>query len=151
EDDCGYDKIDFLDGQVERPYDVGQRAPGDWDAICSQRPIAVHGMENPGTSDIGVYRCRRLLRDLVRGEAAADSTTPMSADGTQTLHTFGSDTTLRVPRQSDRNADRKLMKDMGRKVFGVLQDADAIQTIERRAYIRARLDELDGGQQQAAE
>lgn len=151
EEDCGYDKIDFLDGQVERPYEIGQRAPGDWDAINSQRAIAVHAMENPGTSDIGVYRCRRLLRELVRGEAAADSTAPMSADGTQTLHTFGSDTTLRVPRQADRNADRKLMKEMGRKVFQVLQDADAIATNERRDYIRARLDDLDGGKQEAAE
>ena len=151
EEDCGYDKIDFLDGQVERPYDVGQRAPGDWDAICSQRPIAVHAMENPGTSDIGVYRCRRLLRQLVRGEAEEDSTRPMSADRTQTLHTYGSDTTLRVPRLADKNQDRKLMKEMGRKVYQVMADADAVSTAERRDYILARLDELDGGKRAAAE
>lgn len=81
EDGCGYDKIDFLDGQCERPYAIGQRAPGDWDAICSQRPIAVHALENPGTTDVGVYLCRRLLRDLVRGKTPADPTRPISADG----------------------------------------------------------------------
>ncbi len=151
EDDCGYDKIDFLDGQVERPYEIGQRAPGDWDAICSQRSIAVHAMENPGTSDIGVYRCRRLLRELVRGTAPEDTTKPMSEDGSETLHSFGSDTTLHVPKLADKGEDRKLMKEMGRKVYQILADADAKSSSERRAYILARLDELDGGQRQAAE
>lgn len=145
EDDCGYDKIDFLDGQVERPYEIGQRAPGDWDTICSQRPIAVHALENPGTTDLGVYLCRQLLRDQLRGKAGPDSTKPMSDEGAGTIHTFGSDTTLRVPRLPDVDADRKLMKEMGRKVYAIMADADAVTSRERRAYIRARLDELDGG------
>ncbi|MGI9479983.1 MAG: hypothetical protein ACR2PI_25000, partial [Hyphomicrobiaceae bacterium] len=56
----------------------------------------------PGSSDIGVYRCRRLLRELVRGNAAADPTKPMSSDGGETLHAFGSDTTLHVPGHADK-------------------------------------------------
>lgn len=145
EEDCGYDKIDFLDGQVERPYEVGQRAPGDWDAICSQRPIAVHALENPGTTDLGVYLCRQLLREQVRGKAGPDTSKPMSEDGTETKHSFGSDTTIRVPSLPDRDADRKLIKEMGRKVYAIMADADAVPSQERRTYIRARLDQLDGG------
>src|SRR5690606_20906528 len=69
ESQCGVDSIDFLEGQTGgRSYEEGQRAPGDWEAIVSQGNIAVHGAENPGTSDVGVYMCRKLLRDKVRGE-----------------------------------------------------------------------------------
>ena len=151
EDGCGYDKIDFLDGQCERPYEIGQRAPGDWDAITSQRPIAVHALENPGSSDIGVYMCRKLLRDLVEGKTPPDTTKGMSKDGEQTLHSFGSDTTLRVPRLPDREEDRKLMKEYGRKVYDIVADADPLPSKERRRYILVRLDELDGGMREAAE
>jgi len=145
EDGCGYDKIDFLEGQVERPYALGQRAPGDWDAICSQRAIAVHALENPGTSDVGVYLCRRLLRDILRGKAGPDTSRPMSADGRQTLYTWGSDTTLRVPRGADLAADRTLIKELGRKVLAILGDADKVDSAGRRKYVLARLDQLDGG------
>ena len=79
EEDCGYDKIDFLDGQSERPYEVGQRAPGDWEVINSQRTIAVHAMENPGSSDVGVYMCRRLLRELVRAKPGPTPPDPLAA------------------------------------------------------------------------
>ena len=145
EADCGIDKVDFIDGQVERPYEVGQRAPGDWDAISSQRPIAIHALENPGTSDRGVYLCRQLLRDLVRGKAGTDSTRPMSDDGGETLHAFGSDSTVRLKRLADRDADRQQIKEMGSKVFAIMADADAVPSQDRRAFIRGRLDELDGG------
>ena len=67
------------------------------------------------------------------------------------LHSFVSDTTLRVPRLPDREAERRMMKLMGRKVFAIMADADALSSKQRRAYILARLDELDGGVRQAAE
>ena len=151
EEDCGYDKIDFLDGQCERPYEIGQRAPGDWEVINSQRTIAVHAMENPGSSDVGVYMCRRLLRELVRGEAGSDTTRPMSEDREQTLHSFGQDSTLRMSRQPDPESDLKAIKEMGRKVYAIMAEADAVASAERMAYVKARLDELDGGLQDAAE
>jgi len=150
EDGCGYDKIDFLDGQCERPYAIGQRAPGDWDAICSQRPIAVHALENPGTTDVGVYLCRRLLRELVRGKTAADRTRPMSADGKDTLQCWGSDSTLAAPRPADPEEDRALMKALGRRVYAAVADADRLPSPERRRYILGRLDQIDGGGQRRA-
>lgn len=145
EDDCGYDKIDFLDGQCERPYEIGQRAPGDWDAICNQRRVAVHALENPGSSDIGVYMCRKLLRDLAEGKAPVDTTKVMSDDGEETLHSVCSDTTLNIPRLPDREEDRKLMKEYGRKVYTIVADADSLSSKDRRNFILARLHELDDG------
>ncbi|HQU02678.1 MAG TPA: hypothetical protein PLI12_09535, partial [Acetobacteraceae bacterium] len=88
----GYETIDFLEGQVamRRPerfgkykledlppippnhreraiYKEAQYAPGDYEAIISQRPIAVHALENPTKFDAGLYMFRKLLRDAVRG------------------------------------------------------------------------------------
>ncbi len=149
-DDCGYDTIDFLDGQSERPYDEGQRAPGDWEALGSQRPIAVHALENPGQSDIGVYLCRKLLRSLVRGETPADTTRAISAGGKDTLNMYTQDSVLNVPVQPGKD-DAKLMKEYGRKVLAIMMETDELPSTQRDAHVRARLDDLDGGWLQAAE
>lgn len=145
EEDCGVDKCDFIDGQSQRPYDVGQRAPGDWEAINGQRAIAVHELENPAGSDVGVYLCRKLLRDLVRGEAPKLTERPMSDDGSQTLHSYGHDSAVRLPRHEDREKDRELIGEIGLKIFDVMAEADNADSRSRRSYILGRLDDLDGG------
>ena len=150
EDDCGYDKIDFLVGQCERPYDIGQRAPGDWEALSNQRPIAVHALENPGHSDIGVYLCRKLLRGLVRGETPVDTSRDISAGGKDTLSMYTQDSVLNVPMQPGRD-DADLMTEYGRQVLAIMMEADELPSDKRDAYVRSRLDDLDGGLLQAAE
>ena len=68
EEEVGYEKLDFLGGVVgNRTYEEGQRAPGDYEALIGQRAIAIHDYENPGSADAGVYMCRKLLRECVRG------------------------------------------------------------------------------------
>ena len=66
----GKEKIDFI-GQTEdeRPYKERQRQPGDYEAQVSQRPIAIHALENHASSDAGVMRIRHLLRKQVRALA----------------------------------------------------------------------------------
>jgi nitrite reductase/ring-hydroxylating ferredoxin subunit len=143
---CGYDMIDFLEGQVERPYDVGQRAPGDWDAITHQRKIAVHSMENPGTSDVGVYLSRKLLREQVRGKVS-----PANDGDAKALHTHSSDTTLKLVRHPDPDADKAQIRAAGKKIYQVLVDASTQNADERSAFIRTRLAALDDDLPTAAE
>src|SRR5271154_7108974 len=50
-----------------RVYKDCQYAPGDYEAIISQRPIAVHALENPTKFDAGLYVFRKMLRDALRG------------------------------------------------------------------------------------
>jgi phenylpropionate dioxygenase-like ring-hydroxylating dioxygenase large terminal subunit len=94
----GYETIDFLEGQVamRRPerfgqykledlppipsdhrarpnYKAAQYAPGDYEAIISQRPIAIHALENPTKFDAGLYAFRKMLRDALRGSNPAAS------------------------------------------------------------------------------
>lgn len=49
-----------------RPYEDQQRRPDDLEAQESQRPIAVHGLENLGNSDMGIAWLRRALRDQIK-------------------------------------------------------------------------------------
>jgi hypothetical protein len=55
-----------------RPYEEKQRKPDDMEAQESQRPIAVHALENLALSDTGIVMLRKLLREEVarvqRGE-----------------------------------------------------------------------------------
>ncbi|MBF5007322.1 Rieske 2Fe-2S domain-containing protein [Diaphorobacter caeni] len=152
ESGCGVDKIDFLEGQVgDRSYEEGQRAPGDWEAIVSQGRIAVHGAENPGSSDIGVFMCRKLLRDMVRGKAPANALYDALTAAGKTLPLYSQDSVLDIPELS-REEDRKLLLDIGKKVIAVMRSADALPSAaERDAHIRSQLDVIDAREESAAE
>ncbi len=147
--DCGVDKIDFLIGQTRhRSYDEQQRVPGDYEAITSQGAggVAIHQLEHPGRSDVGVYMCRSLLRDALRGTAAPDPTRLLSeADLGDTLPRYPSDTVLEVPRVGDADADRQLISETASKVLAVLKEAEVLSSAERRKHVLRRLDEIDGG------
>jgi hypothetical protein len=145
EQDCGYDKIDFLEGQTRhRSYDEKQRAPGDYEAMVSQRPVALHHLENPGRSDVGVYLVRRLLRDAVHGKTPPDSTRPLAKADGETLSTYTSDNVVRVPR-ADGDADRDVIATTCRDVLSILKETDQVPRAQRRAHVLRRLDEFDGG------
>ncbi|MGE3932570.1 MAG: Rieske 2Fe-2S domain-containing protein [Rhodospirillaceae bacterium] len=53
-----------------RPYDERQRQPDDMEAQESQRPIAVHALENLALSDRGVALLRRAYRESLGAIAA---------------------------------------------------------------------------------
>ena len=145
-ENCGVDNIDFLVGQSgNRSYEEGQRAPGDWEALVSQRPIAVHALEHPGKSDSGVYMCRKLLRDAVRSLASTggdnvESTRFAAAD---TLPMYAQDSVLYIPVRPGED-DRQLILMIGKQVLEFTKEADALPSLERDTHVRRRLDELDG-------
>ena len=147
EEDCGVDKIDFLIGQTRhRSYHEQQRIPGDYDAIVSQGAISVHGLEHPGRSDVGVYLCRSLLRNAVRGKTAPDSTRALTEAGDEnTLPGYVSDSRLRIPRHLDKEKDRELIRKAAHQVFAIVKECDALPTAERRPHILRRLDAIEDG------
>ena len=149
EADCGVDKIDFLTGQTRhRSYDEQQRVPGDYEAITSQGAggVAIHQLEHPGRSDVGVYMCRSLLRDALRGKAGPDPTYLLPGAGNgDTLPRYTSDSVLEVPRLADEDADRRLIQDTADRVLTVLKEAEPRPSAERRRHVLRRLDEIDGG------
>ncbi len=138
-DACGIDKIDFLEGQTgHRSYEVAQRAPGDWETLISQRPIAIHTLEHPAKSDVGVYLCRKLLRQVVAGKVPPYA----AARAEDTVPIYAGDSVLSVPKEVGTD-DRELIKRIGHQVFSILQETDAMPSGERDAHVRRRLNDLE--------
>jgi hypothetical protein len=145
EEECGVDKIDFLIGQTRhRRYDEQQRVPGDYDVIVSQGPIAIHALEHPGRTDVGVYMCRSLLRDAVRGKAAPDPTAARAeVQGGETLPRYTSDSVLMLPRQAEVQPDREIIRRAAHQVFAIMQECDGLPLAQRKPHILGRLDEIE--------
>lgn len=142
----GWDNMDFLEGQVgNRPYELARRAPGDYEAIVSQRPIAVHALENPTSGDVGVYMFRRILRDAVRGSNPAAQPgrfhQPLTAG--RTLHTGTQNTVLRIPRQADQAADERLIRQISKELHRITADSDAYEGDERERFVLSAYAEVE--------
>tara|TARA_Y100001960_G_scaffold288536_1_gene327669 strand:- start:264 stop:1679 length:1416 start_codon:yes stop_codon:yes gene_type:complete len=151
EEKVGLEKLDFLGGVVgDRTYDEGQRAPGDYEAMIGQRAIAIHANENPASGDAGVYMCRKLLRELVRGETPPHNSLAIDESGKNKLHIYTQDSVMTAPKESGKD-DMQLMYALGQQVFQIMQEGDEIPSDSREKYILDRFDELDGGYQEAAE
>lgn len=147
EEDCGVDKIDFLVGQTRhRTYDEMQRAPGDYEVIVSQGVIPIHSLEHPGRTDVGVYMCRNLLRDIVKGKNAADPIqSKAAAASTETLPRYTSDSRLKIPRHKDAEDDRNVIQKAAHMVFEVMRECDTLEFAQRKPHVLRRLTEIESG------
>jgi hypothetical protein len=101
---------------IDRPYEERQRAPGDGDAMESQRPIAIHSLEHLGTTDRGVTMARRLVREGIR--AVRDAMEPKSIleEESDSVTTYCQGRYFSMPRAEDPAADRRLVQETGKKV-----------------------------------
>ena len=103
-------------GQQAGPYEERQRTPGDYDAMTSQRPIAVHAMEHIASTDRGVIMGRNIIlrgiRTVQNGEAPVGS---QGREGEPVL-TFVHERVQLVTAAADWEADRKLIRETGRQI-----------------------------------
>lgn len=142
----GWDKMDFLDGQVgDRPYEVGQRLPGDWEIIQSQRPIAVHALETPLESDVGVYLFRKMLRNAVNNKNEAATPEAMNERPNRGLpsYCYTQNTVLRAPVRATKEEDDEFLKMLGRRVVEIIADADDLPLDARKKQVVARFEEME--------
>ncbi|GLC97788.1 ring-hydroxylating oxygenase subunit alpha [Cupriavidus sp. TA19] len=142
----GWDKMDFLDGQVgDRTYEEGQRLPGDWEIIKSQRPIAVHALENPIESDVGVYLFRKLVREAITGKTPAASPERMNERANNGLqnYCYTQNTVLKIPARSNPEEEREILRKVGRRIVDITAEADTLAGTERRDFIISCLEELE--------
>ncbi|MGI4746785.1 MAG: Rieske 2Fe-2S domain-containing protein [Janthinobacterium lividum] len=167
----GYESIDFLEGQValRRPerfgqykledlppipsdhrarpgYKQAQYAPGDYEAIISQRPIAVHAMEHPTKFDAGLYAFRKMLRDAVRGSnpsASADGFAEWLRDLSGEPNSYCCGNVLNIPEAvvvADEVANRRKI---AKHVVMLLTSSDNLRGQERSDFVRNGLDTLE--------
>ena len=176
----GYETIDFLEGQVamRRPERFGQYsledfppipadhrarhnykdcqyAPGDYEAIISQRSIAVHALENPTKFDAGVYQFRRMLRDALRGNNPAASPEGFAEwlrerGGQPNSYCCGN--VFEVPEAEDIADEVANRRRISRALVALLTDSDGMKGDERTAYVKRGMMEIEEtlGQRQMA-
>ena len=166
----GYETIDFLEGQValRRPerfgkykledmppipndhraranYKDAQYAPGDYEAIISQRPVAIHALENPTKFDAGLYMFRKLLRDAVRG------TNPKAGPGEFAdwlrecggePNSYCSGNVFDLPVGRTREEEVTLRRHLARQVVTIITESDGLKGTERDSFVKARLETL---------
>ena len=141
----GYDQVDFLEGQTgNRPYEVAQRLPGDWEVCVSQRPIAVHAMENPMREDRGVFMNRRNLRRALRGENphAQPAAMHARANAGKREYCYTHNTIMAIPVQEGRNDD-EFVREVCKQVFEIIVTGDKYEGEERDTFIRNALKDYE--------
>lgn len=167
----GYESIDFLEGQValRRPerfaghtindivpiptnhreregYKAAQYAPGDYEAIISQRPIAVHSLENPTKFDAGLFLFRKMLRDAVRGTNPAASATHF-AEWLREQHgapnSYCSGNVFDIPEADTVEKEVAQRRGITRRIVAILTESDRLKGAERADFVRAKFDELE--------
>ena len=167
----GYETIYFLEGQValrkperfdgyaledmppiptkhrERSnYKQAQYAPGDYEAIISQRPIAVHGLEHPTKFDAGVYLFRKLLRDAVRGTNPA--ATPLQfADWLRSVggapNSVCSGNVFDIPEAATVEEEIANRRRVTKAIVAILAESEPLKGEERASFVSAKLEALE--------
>jgi hypothetical protein len=136
--ECGVESVDFY-GQTGfgQTYEERQRAPGDYDAIVSQRPIAVHALEHLTYCDKGVAMLRRLLRRNIRKVAAGEWAMPEALQSGGVVPTYCHDTVLTVPVAGAEDESR--VTAVGEAVTAIVLDAETRGAADRGARVKERL------------
>ena len=141
-DEIGYESIDFYGQTKDRPYEMRQRNPGDYDAWVSQGPVNDHNREHLGVTDKGVGLLRRKLLDEVgKLEAGVKPAQPYAAAG-EHIHTYAGDVVLKVPKSND---DRALVAAVADRVAEVMVSADPYAGEERVDYLKRSMKALEDG------
>jgi phenylpropionate dioxygenase-like ring-hydroxylating dioxygenase large terminal subunit len=137
-EDMGMGKVDFAGQQPEGSYRDRQRNPGDWDAQVSQRPIAVHGVENLGSTDVGIQLVRRQLRRAIRAVQEGERVTPLPAGPDGVIPSFSHDTVLVKALANDLDEMTQLA-DIGRRVAKIVLESADVPRARRATHIESAI------------
>jgi hypothetical protein len=97
------------------------------EAIISQRPIAVHALENPTKFDAGLYMFRKLLRDAIRGSnpaASAESFAQWFRDSNGAPNSFCSGNVFHLPLAKTVEEEVAQRRMLSKQVIAILNESD---------------------------
>ena len=133
-DDVGKETIDFMGQTAGRDYEEQQRQPGDYEVQVSQRPIAVHALEHRVTSDRGVSKLRKILRDRVRAHSETGEAPMPRLNQQQQVATYCQDTVYPVAAHDE---EQDLMRRFGRRVADKVLESDGSAHGERAGIVES--------------
>ncbi|WLB92391.1 hypothetical protein [Bradyrhizobium japonicum] len=142
EEDCGLEKVDFYGQGAGGSFEERQRLPGDYDAIVTQRPIALHGLEHLTYCDKGVVMLRKLLRRDIRKVAAGEEPPRSTLRSGGAIPTYCHDTVLAIPPIAGVD-DLELQEEVGRRVTEIVISGDHHAADDRHDIVRKLLSEYE--------
>jgi len=170
EDLIGFEKIDFLEGQcgIRRPerkkyeagelppipshhrdrdcYNDAQHAPGDYEITASQRPIAVHALENPMKFDGGVYLSRKQLRDALNGsnpKASGEAWRLWLEELDGKPNTYCSGNVLEIPIGDTPEEEIERRRDVAQRCIEAITESDDMPKEERAAFVKQKMADIE--------
>jgi tert-butyl alcohol monooxygenase / tert-amyl alcohol desaturase len=113
--------------------------------VVSQRPIAIHALEHPTSGDVGVYMYRRILRDAVRGASVSAHPVMMHERARHDLpmHSYTQNTTLNLRRRETDEEDKRLIREIGRRIVNIMSRADDHLGEQRNSFVRDELEAIE--------
>lgn len=130
----GKETIDFMGQTAGREYEEQQRQPGDYEVQVSQRPIAIHALENRVTSDRGVSKLRSILRSRVRSHSETGAAPMPVLNDDNHVSTYTQDTVYPVPVAED---DEALVRQFGRRISTKVLETGSCSHDKRAGMIEA--------------
>jgi hypothetical protein len=133
------------DHRARPNYKDCQYAPGDYEAIISQRPIAVHALENPTKFDAGLYMFRKLLRDAVRGSnprATPQEFATWLRENAGAPNSYCSGNVFDLPVGRTPEEEVTLRRQLARGVVAILNEAEAMKGDARAAFVKEKMEAL---------
>ncbi|WP_076998062.1 aromatic ring-hydroxylating dioxygenase subunit alpha [Variovorax sp. KK3] len=137
ESQCGPESVDFFGQNGDRPYEERQRIPGDYDAQVSQRPIAVHALENLTRCDRGVAMLRQLIRRQMRRMAEGEAPGVSAVRSGGLIPTYTHDTVIQVPPREDKQDDAALLREIGKGITDIVVKGPQHEQADRHERVRA--------------
>ena len=141
-EEVGFGKTDFYGQSADRPYELRQRDPGDYDAWASQGTINVHSREHTGQTDRGVSLARRRLRKDIRKVRDGGRVKHPTDVFDNPIPTYGGDTMLKIPPRPGED-DETLLAEISKAVAGIYQAHDQFQGEDRAAKLRRALQDYE--------
>ena len=127
-------------------YKEAQYAPGDYEAIISQGPIAIHALENPTKFDAGVFSFRKMLRDAVRGSNPAASADGF-AEWLRTLNgqpnSYCCGNVLEIAENAVMATEVANRRKVAKQIVMLLTTSDGMHGDDRAAFVRKGLADLE--------
>ena len=133
------------DHRARPNYKDCQYAPGDYEAIISQRPIAVHALENPTKFDAGLYMFRKLLRDAVRGtnpKATPQEFANWLRENGGAPNSYCSGNVFDLPVGRTREEEVTLRRHLAREVVAIITQAEVLKGQERADFVKTKMEAL---------
>ena len=133
------------DHRARENYKDCQYAPGDYEAIISQRPIAIHALENPTKFDAGVFMFRKLLRDAVRGknpQSGPEQFAQWLRDNAGQPNSYCSGNVFDLPLGRTTEEEVTLRRHLAREVVKILTQAEGMKGQTREAFVKEQMEAL---------